>query len=437
MLNDQSEIVTLDNNLRLQLVSIPGGKTTLFVVGFHAGAMYEEGFGPGSNDGISHFIEHMFFKGTPTRTTKQVNEAFTRLGADLNAGTSFDHTAYYAKVPSRNLHKAAEIWKELLVDKTIDPIEFKAEKEVILQEIQFRADMPEFDTNLTVWKKHLMGTALEHNILGTLDSVAGITPEMMLDYIGRLYAFDNAIVILVGGFDLEAEKQYLSSIFSDPIAQPRKHPIYPPNVDYPTPKNGMSNISFYKKELSKPLSYVALAWTSPGIRSTDFFPLLLLNTFIGNSRTSLLYREVISKGIASVCHYGFEALYDVSIGNILFVTPPDKTEEVFQKVIDLMVTVRDLKISPQIATALKEEVWGSYLSEIEDPSNYGIDLLQKYIKFHQPLSANEFQKNIFQISPEDIQNAKDNLLENFNITVYATGTVPQNWEPHFPKHGPW
>ncbi len=437
MMTDQSEFVILDNNLRLQLVSIPGGKTTLFAVGFHAGAMYEEGFGPGSNDGISHFIEHMYFKGTPTKTTKQVNEAFTRLGADLNAYTTYDHTAYHAKVPSRNLHKAVEIWKELLVDRTIDPTEFKSEKEVILQEIQFYADMPEFDVNLTVRKKHLSGTALEHNIPGTLDSVADITPDMMLDYIEKLYSFDNAIVTLVGGFDLEAEKQYLASIFNDPISQPQTHPIYPPRVDYPSQKIGKSNISYYKKVTSKPLSYVALTWTSPGIRSTDFFPLLLLNTFIGNSRTSLLYREVISKGIASVCRYGFEALYDISIGSILFVTPPNNTEEVFQKVIDLMINVRELEISPQIATELKEEVWGLYLSEIEDPSNYGIDLLQKFIKFHQPLSVEEFQKKIFQINPEDIQNAKDNLLENFNITVYATGTIPPNWEPQFPKHGPW
>ena len=73
MNNEQSELVTLDNNLKLQLVSIPGGKTALFAVGFHAGSMYEEGFGSGSNDGISHFLEHMFFKGTPTKTAQQVN----------------------------------------------------------------------------------------------------------------------------------------------------------------------------------------------------------------------------------------------------------------------------------------------------------------------------------------------------------------------------
>lgn len=434
MSTELSEIMTLDNNLKLQLVSIPGGKTALFSVGFHAGSMYETGFGPGSNDGISHFIEHMFFKGTPTRTTKQVNEDFTRLGADLNAFTSYDHTVYFAKVPSRNLRKAAEIWKELLVDKTIDPIEFKAEKEVVLQEIQLYADMPEFDTNFTVRKKHFSDTALEHNILGTLDSLGDITLAMMTDYIERFYSLDNAIVTLAGGFNLEAEKDFLKSIFNDPIDQPRIHPYYPPKVEIHSQK---SSISFYKNEISKPLSYVGLTWTAPGIQADDFFPMLLLNTFIGNSRTSLLYREIVSKGIANVCNYGFEALFDVSMSSILFVTPPNKAEEVFQKVINLLLKVRDLEITPQIANLLKEEVWGSYLSEIEDPSNFGIDLLQKYIKFRQPLSVKDFEKRIFHINPEDIQNTKEKLLENMNLTIYATGTVTPDWEPEFPKHGPW
>ncbi|MFX0125311.1 MAG: M16 family metallopeptidase, partial [Candidatus Hodarchaeota archaeon] len=207
MNEEQFKLVTLDNNLKLQLVSIPGGKTALFAVGFHAGSMYEEGFGPGSNDGISHFLEHMFPSRVPTRTSKQVLEAFTNLGADLNAGTSYDHTIYYAKVPARNLRKAAEIWKEVLVNDVINPEEFRSEKQVILQEIQWYADMPEFDTLHRVRQKHFAGTVLEHNILGSLESVEAITLDMMTDYITQLYSLDNAIVTLVGGFDLEAEKK--------------------------------------------------------------------------------------------------------------------------------------------------------------------------------------------------------------------------------------
>ncbi|MFX1506334.1 MAG: M16 family metallopeptidase [Promethearchaeota archaeon] len=435
MNDEHSKLVSLDNNLKLHLTSIPGGKTTLFAVGFHAGSMYEEGFGSGSNDGISHFLEHMFFKGTPTRTAKQVNEDFTRLGADLNAFTSYDHTVYYAKVPTRNLHKAAEIWKDLLVNDVINPEEFEAEKQVVLQEIQLYADMPEFDTNYTVRQKQFAGTALEHNILGSPESVGAITLDMMTDYISRYYSLDNAIVTLIGGYDLEEEKEHLGSLFDDPISDPRTHPIYPPRLDLNIP--GKNRLKYYRKELEKPLSYVALSWATPGLNSSDFYPLLLLNTFMGNSRTSLLYREITSKGIASVCRFGFEALYDVSISSIFYISPPQKTEMVFQKVMNLLVKVHNQEITSQIVNALKDETLGSYISEIEDPTNYGIDLLQKYIKFRHPLSVTEFLGNIEKISTEDIQSAKNKCFENLNMTVYATGSIPINWDPQFPDHGPW
>lgn len=434
MNTEQSEIITLDNNLKMHLVSIPSGKTSLFAVGYFAGSMYEEGFGRGSNDGISHFLEHMFFKGTPTRTTKQVNEEFTRLGADLNAYTTYDHTAYYAKVPTRNLHQAVEVWKDLLIDRKIDPEEFNAEKQVVLQEIQFRTDMPEADIFFKALKTHFTGTPLEHNILGTDDSVGAITSDMMVDYISHFYSLDNAVITLVGGFDLESEKEFLSSTFNDPIAQPRSNPIYPAKAEYFEQKN---ELSYYYLEKPKPLTYVALCWTSSGTSNPDLYPLLLLNTFIGNSRTALLYREITSKGLAGVCRYGFEPLFDISASTIFFVTPPNKTEEVFNRILELLIDVHDLKITSQIASDLKEELWGSYLSEIEDPTNYGIDLLQKFVKFREWIPTKNFQEKIFQISPSDIQEAKDRLFEHLNMTVYATGTIPEKWNPQFPKNGPW
>jgi len=433
-MKEQFEQVTLDNNLKLQLVSIPGGKTALFAVGFHAGSIYENGFGPGSNDGISHLIEHMFFKGTPTRSSKQVNEDFTRLGADLNAYTTYDHTVYYTKVPTRNLHKAAEIWKELLTDKYIDPKEFAAEKQVVLQEIHWYKDMPEMDTQDRCRKTHFTGTPLEHNITGTEDSVSGITSDMMTDYLSQFYSLDNAVVSLVGGFDSKKETEFLSSKFNDHIEHPKVNPIYPPKVDFSSQK---SQISYHALEKPTPLTYVSLCWVSSGTSSTDFFPLLLLNTFIGNSRTSLLYQEITSKGLAGVCRYGFEPLFDLSASTIFFATPPKKTEEVFNRIIELLIEIYELKITPQITNVLKEELWGSHISEIEDPTHYGIDLLQKYVKFRQWFPTKKFKDNIFQVSPNDIQVAKDRFLEKLNVTVYATGAIPENWDPQFPKKGPW
>ncbi|MFX1518277.1 MAG: insulinase family protein, partial [Promethearchaeota archaeon] len=168
-----------------------------------------------------------------------------------------------------------------------------------------------------------------------------------------------------------------------------------------------------------------------------FFPLLLLNTYIGNSRTSLLYREITSKGLAGMCRYGFEPLFDLSASTIFFVNPPNKTKEVFKRIIELLIDIHELKITPEITNALKEELWGSHISEIEDPASYGIDLLQKYVKFREWFTTKKFQEAIFQISPNDIQEAKDRFFENLDMTIYATGTIPEDWNPQFPENAPW
>ncbi|MHA1225815.1 MAG: M16 family metallopeptidase [Candidatus Hodarchaeales archaeon] len=428
------EVITLNNNCRLQLVGIPGGKTSLFCIGFHAGAMYENGFKEGSNDGISHFTEHMFFKGTPTLNSERVNAEFTRLGADLNAFTSYDHTVYFAKVPTRNLEKAAEIWNDLILNMRIDPDEFEAEKKVVLQEIQLYKDMPEFDANFSVRKYHFKNTPLEHNILGSLESVGSITPTMMEDYVKKHYSLDNAVITLAGGgFNFNEEKKFITSLFGKAKDGYRENPIYPPPIKMPSRKN---KIEYYSKDSGKPLSYIALCWTSLGVSAQHFSSNLLLNTYIGNSRTSILYREIISKGVTSLCRFSFEAFHDVSSSSILFVAQPEKAKNVFDKIMETLTHLYELKFTDDMVSDLKEETWGSYYSEIEDPSNYGLDLTQKHIKFRKPFFPNDFKKYI-DISKSELQETKDSIFESLNLTVYSTGSVPPDWEPDFPSSSPW
>ncbi len=432
---DELTLFKLENNLKIQLVPIPEGRTALFAMGFYAGALYEKGFGQGSTDGISHLVEHMFFKGTPKLTTKQVNEEFSKLGADLNAYTSYDHTVYYAKVPSRHLERASELWKDLLTNKKIDTSEFNAEKQVVLQEIQLYDDMPDYKASTKAREEHFKGTPLEHSILGTIDSVKSITKDMLQEYSTNYYTFDNAILTIVGGFDLEKQERNLRALFSDSINSPRNSPLFHPPITLRTPKN--SKITYFNESKQLPLTYVTLNWDMPGTNNPLFFPLLVLNTFIGNSRTSLLYREVISKGLTSTCRYGFEPFFDVSSSSIMFVSSPEKTKMIFERILDLLIQVYEMRVTSDLVKRIQNEIWGDYQTEIEDPANYGIDLTQKYFKLRKSFPANVFLTQLNSISTDDVQKAKDQALEELNLTVYATGNIPKDWEPSFPATAPW
>ena len=433
---DRIEVFRLKNNLQIQLVTIPGGKTTLFSVGYYAGAMYENGFGKGSNDGVSHFTEHMFFKGTPSRSANQVNQEFSQLGADLNAFTSYDHTIYYAKIPTRNLRKAAEIWNDLLLHNMLKTQDFEAEKQIIMQEIQIYKDMPEFNANSNVRVHHFAGTPLEHNILGSTESISAMSLDTLKEYISKYYSLHNAIITIVGGgFTPEAEIGFITKLFNENEKKSNQKPIYPPQITLPRRK---TKFSYFKNEINKPLSYLAICWSSPGIKSNLFFPTLLINTYLGNSRTSLIYRDIISKGITGLCRYAFEPFYDISASSIVFISPPEKLDEVYHKILKLLIDLYSLEFTDEIISDLKQEVSGSYLSEIEDPTNFGIDLAQKFIKFRRPLLPSDYEKGL-DVPLEIVQKTKDEIFgDKITFTVYATGKLPSpDWIPEFPENSPW
>ncbi len=432
--NNEISCFNLDNNLTIQLVPIPKGKSALFAISFYAGALYEEGFGQGSNDGISHFLEHMFFKGTPNLSTKQVNEEFSKLGADLNAYTSHDHTVYYAKVPSRHLNRASELWKRLLTNKEFYSSELEAEKQVILQEIQLYSDMPDYKANSKARELHFKNTPLEHSILGTIDSVNAITVEMLQDYSSKYYTLDNAVLTIVGGFKLSQHVKFYTKLFGEDIEHTKKSPLFPPPIKTRKREN---SIEYSFEKTTKPLTYVTINWNFPGTKDPLFFSLLLLNSFIGNSRTSTLYRNIISKGLTGSCRYGFEPFFDVSSSNISFVSPPSNTKVIFDNILEILKHIYEMKITPELLERLQDEVWGSYLGEIEDPANYGIDLTQKYFKLRKPFSANKFFAHLSQVTPDEVQTIKDKSLEKLNLTVYATGNIPAKWKPDFPDSYPW
>ncbi|MFW9777691.1 MAG: M16 family metallopeptidase [Candidatus Heimdallarchaeota archaeon] len=429
---EEIESVSLPNGLQMHLVGIPRVRTTLFAIAYNVGSMMEMGFGTGSTDGISHLFEHMAFKGTPSYSTQEVNEAFTRMGAELNAYTSFDHTIYYAKVPTRHLKTAAQIWHDLLLNRRLDSGELKSEKDVVIQEILLTLDNPARHTLFTARKLHFEGTPLEHTILGSPESVRGIDIPMIETYVNKYYTLDNAALGLCGGLQVDEGKEFLTDLFDSHIENPRVNPEHPPPVIL---GKRDENIKYHTQLTDKPLCYVGLCVDAPGISSEHIFPLLLLNTYIGNSRTSLLYREIISKGIAGVCGYGFEPLFDISAASIFFVAPPHQTPNVFEEVMNTIARLEDIEWTQPMVNTLIEEVWGSYLSEIEDPSSYGVDFLQKFLKFREPIPPEKMYTELVQIDPSEMQKATDSLLKSFKhrFTVFATGTIPKGWEPELPK----
>ena len=153
--------------------------------------------------GVSHFIEHMMFKGTDKRTAKQIASDVDKIGGMFNAFTGKEATCYYIKTLSSNIYKGAEILLDMLTGSKFDPEEMDKGRQVIFEEIKMVKDSPDDDVYDTISELVSSGNPLGRSILGTQESLAGITREKMLSYLNDKYARDSIVIAVSGNFDEE------------------------------------------------------------------------------------------------------------------------------------------------------------------------------------------------------------------------------------------
>jgi len=188
----------LSNGLTIQAEIVPDALTAAAGFFFRTGARDEAP----EVMGVSHFLEHMMFKGTQTRTAEDVNRGFDDLGANHNAFTSAEQTAYYAHVPFDALDPALEILADILRP-SLRPADFDEEKGVILEEIAMYADQPFWVLYEQALERYYGSNPLAHRVLGTAETVTALTPEVMRTYFDRRYSADNAILAVSGRCDFD------------------------------------------------------------------------------------------------------------------------------------------------------------------------------------------------------------------------------------------
>ena len=194
-----SEIRKLNCGLRVVLEQIPYLQSVTAGVWVKAGCVDESD----GETGISHFIEHMMFKGTAKRTARQIASDADALGAQMNAFTSKESTCYYIKSLTSNVDKACEIIIDMLTGSLFDPAEMAKEKQVVKEEIKMVEDAPEDDVQDMLYEELFKGGPLSKSILGTPESLDAITHDDIKNYIAREYTLDNIVVSVAGNFDAD------------------------------------------------------------------------------------------------------------------------------------------------------------------------------------------------------------------------------------------
>jgi predicted Zn-dependent peptidase len=238
--------------------------------------------------GLSHFLEHMMFKGTPTRNALQINLDLGNLGAQANAFTSEENTVYYAAVIPERFAEMQELLSDMLRP-LLDPDEFAMEKKVILEEIALYQDRPHFYLFENAYKDYFTGHTAGNSVLGSHESVSALTHQQMRDYFNRRYSPSNIALVATGNFNWDlfvASAEKLCGSWVDHRVERDCGPF-----------SGKSTSKvFRRKKLNQ--AHAFLISQGPSAQASERYAMAILATMLGDSSGSRMYWDLINTGLA-------------------------------------------------------------------------------------------------------------------------------------------
>ncbi len=347
---------TLDNGLRILTVPMPHTRSVGIGVFTGVGSRYESQI----QQGISHFIEHMLFKGTQRRpTAQQISEAIEGLGGILNAGTGSEMTTYWAKVAHHHLPIALDVLLDIFRHSLFDPAEVEKERQVILQEISRLMDVPDSWVHVLidelVWPAHPVGW----EIVGTKESVSGIHRQHLLDYIALTYTPCNTVVSIAGNLDHKKTSDQLNRELADWETRPA--PTYLPATDAPV--GPALRIEYKETEQA----HLCVGLRGLSLNNPDYFKLRLLNVILGEGMSSRLFLDVRERqGLAYSVGSYTSFLSDTGAIILYAGVAPQKAGDVISAMMEQLDLLREKQVPQPELTKAKEFLKGRILLRMED-----------------------------------------------------------------------
>lgn len=283
----------LPNGLEIIGETLPTSRSV--GVGFYVRSGSRDEVGPES--GVSHFLEHMLFKGTPNRSALDVNLHFDRIGAKSNAYTEYETTVYYTAVLPEYLPTAVDILADILRP-SLRQEDFDTEKQVILEEIGMYADMPPFDASDKARRIYFADHPLGNSILGTVESITALTRDQMQAYFDRRYAAGNILVAAAGNFDWnELVAMIESKCGRWNAGQPGRTKLVPAK-----PTTGSHVIA--KEGVNQ--EHVLMMAPGPAVEDPIRYSADVLATIVGDDTGSRFYWELTHPGLVESAGYGID-----------------------------------------------------------------------------------------------------------------------------------
>ncbi len=402
----------LDNGLVILTEKIPGVRSVSVGVWIQVGSRQEEQ----KQEGISHFIEHMLFKGTTNRSAEDIAIAIDSVGGVLDAFTGREYTCFNAKVLAEHLPLALELLADLLLRARLDPNDVEKEREVILQEIKMVEDAPDDQIHdlftQTVWADHPLGRP----VLGRRETLQEIRRDDIVQYMDRYYRPDRAVVSVAGDLDHDAVVSLVTAVFGEWGGHTRLESTVPPVSRSETVNEA--------RDLSQ--VHLCLGVSGLAYAHQDRYALALLNTILGGGMSSRLFQEIREKRGLVYSIYSYTASY--RDGGLLVVyagTSNDRYHEVVDLIQAEFRAIRDAPAGSTEFRRAKEQLKGNLLLGLESTGSRMTRLAKMYIYFNRCFGLEEIIRGIEAVTPERLHELSQSLFDGGSCTLASIGRILQ------------
>ena len=399
--------IILDNNIPALLESSRDVHSVCIGFWVKVGSRYEH---PGKN-GISHFLEHMFFKGTGSRTAQDIAMEIDSLGGELNAFTSTEYTLFYIKILEEYMEQGLGLLTDIILNSTFPEADIEKEKNIVYEEIKMVEDNPaEYVHDLfsrNIWGEQGLG----QSVLGEIGTITLFTRNDLIHHINNFYDRSHIIVACSGNFNEEKLIGHLNGTIGTMERQGKGNNDGVPSFS--------GDVHIITKDLSE--AHICLGLQGLPYKSADRYSMHLLNTILGSGISSRLFQNVREKRGLVYSIYSYNATYtDTGLWAVYAGTDRKHVSEVINITVDEMRNLSQSVTADELQRA-KAQLKGSLILALESTSNKMTNIAKQEIYYGKYYSPEEIIQMVESVSLENIRDLSQRLVSDipFALTVYG------------------
>ena len=405
------EVTTLSNGIRVVTEQMPHVRSVSLGIWIGTGSRREKG----DENGISHFIEHMVFKGTKNRTAEEIARSVDSIGGGLDAFTAKEMVSYNTKVLDEHLPLAFDVLADLVRNPLFRDEDIEKEKGVILEELKMEVDNPEyllheiFSSNF--WKDHPLGKP----ILGTKDTVQKFHREMLQEYYQRVYSPRNILITAAGNLKhdhiVELARRHFDELEMAAPVPPDKTPV--PHARL-----------VFRNKTSLEQMHLYMGVPSYALPHEDRFVCYVLNTVLGGGMSSRLFQNIREKqGLAYAVYSELSMYSDTGCLAIYAGTSLETARKVVDSIIDEFRDLKQNLIPTEELRRAKDHLKGSFMLGLESTSSRMGNLARQELYFKRFFSLDEMVESIEKVTAEEVQRLAREFFDAKNITLAMLGNL--------------